>query len=556
MSYSRVTVKVPKQMVKANYPDKFGDFKPDLQVNFLPMDGLKGKVNVLDPSLEQYKEKLMPYNLKMMEWLQDEKNALAFYQDPMEAFKQAVNPPEELISFLKEAKLTPSDKQQEDEIASKLYKSISENVVSQLPDVASGWDIVVGMRQNAVNKAIQYVYEKGLFPETIVGEFDIPLIGKIKLDAQLASPSMTGGKGSDIEIALTFEKGTIEFPGSPAKTAIDGLIATLTLNLEEVKSPVQPEQGTRYDFMLNIASEKAFVGLILDNLPSSLVNLKTVMEIIMLNVIRNSFAGKEYKVFSADLKGIGDYPFLIPTEIYYAGQSSADFLPAVGALMTTSGNHKGTIQLDSQLFPDNEDVDSVMAMSRDLFLENVGVQGLVNAFRVDKSFFSYNESKHYAYNTKEFNYYEKVKDYTVKIKSAVLKIESGELVLELKARVEPSSGIYIDYEVYVPYAASIKEDENKQSIHFDEDKDRYKESHEVSAEWWVWLLGFLAAIIGALIVLIILAIIDALAPDIGADVFDGAIKDVQWNYLNIAKLKTVDLGDSIRIGCSAEFTGE
>lgn len=195
----------------------------------------------------------------------------------------------------------------------------------------------------------------------------------------------------------------------------------------------------------------------------------------------------------------------------------------------------------------------MMAMSRDLFLKNIGISGFASAFRLDKSYFNYNASGHYVYNTKEFNYYEKVKGYTVKIKSAKMKIEEGELAIELVARVEPSSGIYIDYTVYAPYKASLKEEGGKQKICFDMDNGRYRESHEVSAEWWVWLIAFLALIIGALVLVIVLAIIDAVAPDIGVDAFSNAIQDVQWNYINIVKLKTIDLGDCIRIGCDAEF---
>lgn len=92
-----------------------------------------------------------------------------------------------------------------------------------------------------------------------------------------------------------------------------------------------------------------------------------------------------------------------------------------------------------------------------------------------------------------------------------------------------------------------------QEIHFDLDEENYHEDSSASAEWRVWLLAVLALVIGAVILAIILAIIDASAPEIGADVFGDALHDADWNYLNIAKLKTIEMDDYIRIGCNAVF---
>lgn len=570
MSYAKVSVTLPTENLSSN---AVGGKANEVKVNFLPMGGMKRKTTAAfsaeaarengiaaEQSFEQYRAKFEPYNFQMMEWLQDPAHALAFYNDPLGAFQDAVNPPEDLIAMLKELQANGEKKFSnenfpDENLVSQICENIAADASNQIGDLTSGWDLVIGMRQDAVNKGLQYVYDQNLLPHEISGEYESPLKGfdKIIVKAKITPPSMAGGTGSDITAGIAVQEGTLEITGKmPVKVKIDKLAMKLTLNLTKIKSPVQPKEGTRYDFMLDIADEEAFVGFSLENVPSALATFKLLAEMALLEVLRSSFAGKQYKVFSADLKGIGEYEFLIPSEIDYAGQSKEGSLPAVGALVTTSNGQKGVVQLDHALFP-NQDVNAVMAMSRDLFLKNIGISGFANAFRVDKSYFNYNASGHYVYNTEEFNYYEKVKGYTVKIRSAKMKIEEGELVIELVARVEPSTGIYIDYTVYAPYRASLQEESGKQKIHFDMDRGRYNESHEVSAEWWVWLLAFLALLIGAVILVIILAIINAVAPDIGVDAFSNAIQDVQWNYLNIVKLKTIDLGDCIRIGCDAEF---
>lgn len=569
MSYAKVSVTMPTDNLPSN---AIGGMANAVKVNFLPMGGMvknaaafsmettpKNGISV-EQLFGQYRSKLEPYNFHMMEWLQDPAHALAFYNDPLSAFQDAVNPPEDLISALKDLqanaeKQFPGGNAPDKEVISHICETVAEDTLSQIGDLTSGWDFVIGMRQDAINKGLQYAYDQNILPHEISGEYKLPLSDSIKIfvKAKIAPPSMAGGTGSDITVSIAVQEGTLELAGkTPVRVKIDKLTMKLTLNLTKVKSPVQPREGTRYDFMLDIADDEAFVGFSLGNVPPALLALKLPAEIALLGLLKSTFAGKQYKVFSADLKGNGEYKFLIPDEIDYAGQSKADSLPAVGALVAVRDGQKGVVQLDHNLFP-NRNVNAVMAMSRDLFLKNIGVLGFANAFHVDKSNFSYNTSGHYVYSTKEFTYYEKVKDYTVKIKSAIMRIESGELVIEIVARVEPSAGIYIDYTVYAPYKASLQEKGGKQKIHFDMDKDRYKESHEVSAEWWVWLLAALALLIGALILYIILAVIDAVAPDIGVDAFSNAIQDVKWNYLNIVKLKTIDLGDCIRIGCDAEF---
>ncbi len=555
MSYSKVTVDIPVQMMQAKV---FQDIKSDMKMNFLPMGRMASDNGIYDSSLIQYRELLAPYNAQMMKWLRNPENAMMFATDPLVAFQKAVNAPDDLIASLKKIEMHPAEGTvPEEKVMSKLQYDISKSVANQLKDVTEGWDIVIGMRQDAVNKGLQYAYDKNLFPHNMEGEYESPLKGydNIKIKAQLNAPRMEGGTGSNVTVSLTAAGGTLEMDGKRSlKADISGLQIKLTLNLTKIKSPVQPAQGTRYDFMLDIASEKAFVGIEVDHLPVVLAGLKLLVELALTEILRQTFAGKSYKLFSADLKGAGEYSFLIPEEIDYAGQSSSDKLPAIGALLKTPGGSQGVIQLNPELFPASQkDVNAVMALSRDLFLKNVGIKGFTDAFQVDKGNFSYDANNHRVYNTKEFNYYEKVKGYTVKIKSVFLYIEEGELVIELKARVEPSAGIYIDYNVYAPYRAVIQDKDGKQVIHFDQDKNRYKESHEISAEWWVWLIAFLALIIGAVVLTIILAIMNAVAPNIGSDIFADAITDVKWNYIKIAKFKTVELGDCIRIGCNAVF---
>lgn len=557
MNYSKVTFNVPAQMISS---DSIGEICPNINVNFLPMNGMNDQNQITDSSLESYKARLEPYNLQMMEWLQSPEHALSFFKDPLAAFQEAVDAPADLIDMLKGAQLNPVQVEQEEDVVSQIHQNLTENLTNQLADLTSGWDIVIGMRQDAINKALQYAYDKDLFPHSFSGEYESPVKGfdKVKLNATLSAPFMSYGTGSNITVALVVQDGTLELTMEnpklePIKANIAGLTMKLTVNLEKVKSPVQPATGTRYDFMLDIASEDTFVGFELENVPAPFTPFTLIVELAILYILRFTFAGKQYKVFSADLKGLGEFEFVIPQEIDYAGQSDTEHLPAIGALIMTSDGHKGAVQLDAKLFPAQPEINAVMAMSRDLFLENLGISAFAKAFQIDSSYFAYNSDEHYVYATEEFNYYEKVKGHTVRIKSTKLKIENGELVIELCARVKPTAGIYIDYTVYAPNKASITEKEGKQAIHFEVDESNYREDHDVSAEWWVWLIAFIALVVGALILGIILAVMDAVAPDIGIDTFSSAIKDVEWNYINIVKMDTIELGDCIRLGCTAEF---
>lgn len=550
MSYSRVTVNIPTKMIQTN---PLG-ITPDIQAAFLPMSAITNNSQTLDPSLSIYKGKLEPYNFQMMQWLQTPEHAMQFYQDPLAAFREAVNPPDELLSMItKERESFPAS---EDLVIPQLNQELSDQLTTQLKDVTEGWDIVVAMRQDAINQSLKYAYDKSLFPHSFIGEYTILGIIKAKISAKLASLSMVGGTGSCITLALNFSEVTITV-GSDTSYTIRNLIVKLSMNLRKIKSSMHQTHGTRYDFILDIADTEAFVGIALENLPPDIGIDPATLEITILATLRDHFSGKEYRLFSADVNGMSDIEFLIPSEIEYAGQSDSQHLPTIGALLKTKDGNKGAEQLNVNLFPEKQsgkpDSNAVMAMSRDLFLKNVGITALANAFQVRAKTFAYHSSNHYVYNTAPFNYYEKVKGYTVNIKKALLKIENGKLTLELVAHIEPSAGLYIDYTVYAPYHVSIIDKSGKQSVHFELDRDNYRESHDVSAEWWVWLISFLALLVGSIVLVIILAVINSTAPTIGADTFATAIHDVDWNHLNIVKLNTIELGDCIRIGCTAEF---
>jgi len=153
---------------------------------------------------------------------------------------ERVNAPEELIAQLKEARLTPMEGNgAKEDVMPQIYHSISESLASQIKDVTEGWDIVIGMRQDAINKGLQYAYDKNLFPHTVAWECESPLKGfdKIKINAELSAPNMAGGTGSNITVAITVKSGTLEFTGrAPIKADISNLGIELTLNLVQIKS--------------------------------------------------------------------------------------------------------------------------------------------------------------------------------------------------------------------------------------------------------------------------------------------------------------------------------
>lgn len=512
-------------------------------------------------SLQEYRALLEPYDAAMMQWLQEEGNAAAFYKDPLAAFQSAVNAPPELIERLKNARLAPEDCNiRQPKAPNTLLSAVSNAVIEQIKDVTEGWDIVLGMDQTAINRALQYAYEKNVFPHTLAGTYEVPIKGfdTVTVQAELAAPCFSNGTGNDVTVSLRVPAGTLDLKGDTPVTGVDisGLELFLTVKLTKFKSPVQPETGERYDFYLDIADASAFVGFRIENMPAQLALYEFIVELAVITLLRTTFSGKKYKLFTADLQGAGEYSFLIPQEINYAGQELDDNVPAIGALLVTSGGHKGTVSLNAELFPKDaagkRQSNAVLAMSRDLFLSNIGVSSLADALHMPADTFAYGSDKNQVYNVNEFDYFEKVEGYTVRIRSITLKIEGGELTLDIHARVTPSKGLYLDYTIHAPYIASLQTNESGgQAVRFDLDEENYHEDSSASAEWWVWLLAVLALLIGAIILAIILAVIEALAPELGADVFQDAIDEVDWNDLKIAELKSIELGDCIRIGCDA-----
>lgn len=401
----------------------------------------------------------------MMQWLQDDANALAFCNDPLAAFQKATGGPAEVIERLKGMQIAPEALNlPQPEAPGIVPASARQAAVQQVADVTEGWDLVIGMDHTAVNRVLQYVYDQSLLPHTLPGTYEVPLksYDKVAVEAELAVPTLSDGTGNNVTVCLHVSKGTLDLTGDKPISGVDitGLEFYLTVNLVKFQSPVHPMEGSRYDFYLDIADASAFVGFRIENSPVQLAVYEILLEVALLALLRTTFSGKCCKLFTANLNGAGDYAFLIPQEINYAGQSSASEAPALGALLTTSSGRRGAVQLNADLFPHDaqgkQTGNFVLAMFRDLFLSNIGISSFISAFHEETSTFANCTERHYVYNVKEFDYFEKVKGYTVRIRSAILRIENGELTLNLQARVTPSAGLYLDYTVHVPYQASIQ----------------------------------------------------------------------------------------------------
>ena len=239
-----------------------------------------------------------------------------------------------------------------------------------------------------------------------------------------------------------------------------------------------------------------------------------------------------------------------PTYVKYAfveSQNPDDNV--IGVLVQTNGERSKTIQLDANTIPKNCGASVILSnrlavdgVLRDMAKkeigmtdDNIAVEGLPRVLSAKKA----------------FNYKEKVEGYTPQITKLKLWFADDLLHMEMGVRVVPSAGLNIDYSIQATFSHKIttttdKSGKKTQTITFQ--KQDYHEEKDVSADWWVWLLGALALGIGAIFVAITLAIVDLVSPSLEDSVFNDALVKIDWNHMEIADIQYLNTSGHIQIG--------
>lgn len=500
--------------------------------------------------------RLMEYNDVMMKWLDgDEANMQMFFENPIAAFKKATNAPDELLEACKS--ITQDDimsllPQRETAVKpDDVNLRAIPNVNSTYIDYSQGWDFVSGITQKNANTVLGYFFKDLSIKFHHTTSFSIFGISvKLNLDGIFGIPQIKGGTGSNVSIEIPITSGTAKINDSTT-LSLNGVKFSFTTTLTEIESSLKSEQGGKlYDYYINFADKKLITEVQLSNLSGTKEMLSLVKD-KLIDAMNMAFAGKEYKLFSVNLNGIDkDYPYMVPTHVKYAfveSQNPDDNV--IGVLVQTNGERSKTIQLDANTIPKNCGASVILSnrLAVDGLLrsmakkeigmtdDNITVEGLPRVLSAKKT----------------FNFKEKVKGYTPQINKLKLWFADDLLHMELGVRVVPSAGLNIDYSVQATFSHKITTVTDKngmkvQTIVFQ--KEYYHEDKEVSANWWVWLLAVLISGVGAIIVLITLAIINLISPSLEHSVFKSALVKIDWNHMDIVEIQHLNTSGHIQIG--------
>ena len=498
----------------------------------------------------------MSYNDVMMNWLdEDAANMQLFFENPVAAFKKATNAPDELLEACKSitrSDIIPLLPQRETTVnPDDVSLHAAPNASSVYIDYSQGWDFVSGITQKNANKVLNYFFKSQSIKFHQVASFSFLGISvKLEIDGTFGIPQIKGGTGSNISIEMPITTGTAKI-NNDITLPLDGGILGFTTILTGIESTLTPEQGGKlYDYYINFTDKKLITEVQLTNLLGTSEMISLVKD-KLIEAMNKAFGGKEYKLFSVNLNGIDkDYPYMVSTYIKYAfveSQNPDDNV--IGVLVQTNGERSKTIQLDANTIPKDCGASVILSnrlavdgVLRDMAKKEIGmtddnitVEGLPRVLSAKNA----------------FNYKEKIEGYTPQITKLKLWFADDLLHMEMGVHVEPSAGLYVNYSVQATFSHEIttitdKSGKKSQTITFK--KKDYHEDKDVSAEWWVWLLGALAFGIGLVFVAITLAIVDAMSPSLGNSVFNDALVKIDWNYMDIADIQYLNTNGHIQIG--------
>ena len=507
---------------------------------------------------ESVLDRLLSYNDTMMDWLKDnDAHMQQFFENPVETFKRVTKAPDELLEACKN--ISKDDiKQylppQEHRTVAAPATQIAACSQTSWADYTQGWDFVSAITQRNANQVLDFFFSKKniKFHEKL--SFSVLELITIDLEVKgtFGVPEITGGGGSKVTIQIPITEGIVNINKTIEKPLNGGRFC-FTTNLKGIESTFIPKDGGKlYDFFINFTEKESISEVQLKDFQGIEEASISNIEDALLSAMNKAFDGHEYKLFSVNLKGIDKkYPYMVPTFIKYAFMENGanPDANAIGVLVQTTGKKSDIIQLHPKTIPSGSGASVILSnrlavdgLLRDMAKSTTGIAD--SNIKV--------EGQPLVLSAKEtFDYKEKIEGYTPEVKKFELWFADDRLHMELHVHVTPSTGLNIDYHLSATFKHEIvsEKDENGnsfQTIRFV--KDKYDEVKEVTAAWWVWLIGYLALGIGALIVAIVLVAIDSLSPDLEDSIFSDALVKVEWNHMELINIEYLDVSGHIQIG--------
>lgn len=542
-----------------------------VKVKILPFSGLDEKQKIVLSLLkiarteeseffQSWEEWLENCDDHMLEWLErDEKHIREFVDSPLDSFRKAAGASDRDIEKLQQfaslyKDMFPDFKHKE---ALTTFKA-PLRASSQYIDYAQGWDAVSAICQKEANAAISYAYNKGVLPTNFEFDTSVKVLGipaTVSVKGKFGTFQITGGQGTCIDIVLPIKEGegSVKIIGqTTAQGSLAGMTIGLSTDLNCIETKRQDGQGNHCEFYINLTSPETFSKVSLGNLPPELAEVSNIVESALLSALNKAADNKEYKLFEADINTLETKPYLVPTRVRYAFVESSKGTDdnIIGALVQTDGEGGNSLQILDGTIPGQSR--TALVVSNRLFVDKILRDILVNSLGCDTNILATKNDPRVLYNTESFDYKDEIEGYRPTIESLEVRIANDLLYMNFIAKIVPSKGITVTYTVQSSFKAIITEKkENNQTVQYISFKENtYEESHEVNASWWAWLIGYLSFGIGAAILGIILAIIDACCPNIGSSTITTSIGNIKWNYLNVIRLKEIYLQGTVQIGGS------
>nr|WP_316644134.1 TULIP family P47-like protein [uncultured Roseateles sp.] len=422
----------------------------------------------------------------------------------------------------------------------------------------NGWDAIIAVNQNTLNKVLAYAFAQGQLPHQLSAQLEILPGYFVDINVQLAAPSMMALPEGQRTVAVdmpiasgTMTLGTIAFP-------LAGMHFVVKTALLYVESDVVPTVGTNYDLTLDFSSTEAFVGVDLTDVPPALQPYTTAIETGLRDALRQQAGGKSFTVATVNLDGFAqEQPELVPTlaDYTYTLNEDDNGLSIFGVLLLTVSTVKGQPTLPMELTPANDQ--SVALMSNALLMGYLIRKQVAEALKVSSSQLRMEPSGGGLAVRNNGDVTLESVDHKPTLKDLNIRVANNTLAFDMAIAATVSEGINLTYNISATYAFEIKTVGGEQQVELVQ--KTYEEDHNTEVEWWVWVVGIVLApiiapilaiwgpILAAVIIVIIKAVVDGLAPTVGSKGLPAVVSSVKWNYADVLNLSEVSLPEPLRI---------
>lgn len=513
----------------------------------------KNDINVQD-SNSSFLTKFHQYDELMTAYLSDANHLTAFINNPREQFNKVCSPDsaflDELTAFIKKNNVST-------DITS---ESIVKNVLEG--ERSNGWDLVSVLAAKDVNTIINKALPQ---PITIEDKCTVSMgfLGNINAEYSLdiGNISVIGGKGSAVYLGAKITNGTIKIDTSvghfefaiSADVQVNISLECVSSNLKE--TDVYLNFTDKYVDDVKISNSQITVIV----KPATAGDDDTLTDDILAIIIKSSLSNiTKIKLFSAkalDLPGISKIK-----QVRYGMKENVETV-VLAALVQMTENPGLSLDFDETSIPANSNM--ALILKDDFFMTQILLPMLKNTFKdADLSY----QNKQIQLNSKfAYTFDNKGEKTTADITGFTMKFEKGNLKAHMVAEKEPSAGIHIKITIDAAYQFTATEPKaGKQNIELKEVS--FKVKKDASLEWWVYVVGGIAAVLAFPIFGIIATALGAtltgtlsviikncFIPDISGTQITGIMGCIQWEGANLVKIDNFDLSNDVLIGGTFTF---